>query len=431
MSGSTTGIRSRRVAAYALLAVATACAPGEVLPPGTPPTVAGELPSAEPAVRVGITVDSATATVGATTDFEILAGTRSLARSAAARVWTFRADAQGRVQGTSDTGESTGWQDAPVRVRAGQQGFVRIGDRHYRGEVLVRATPAGRVTAINIVDLEHYLLGVVPREMGRRPATEIEALKAQAIAARTYAVGNLRGRENQGFDFYATVMDQVYGGTVDEDSITNRSVWETRGEILTHAGRPILAYYASTCGGRTAAIEESWPWRAPLPYLRSMSDRVPGTDRYYCDTSNRFTWTTRWSRDELLAVLGQTLRAHTGNSALTPRRVDNVEVVSTNASERATLRLTVDGTPHMLRADSIRWVLRPQPGPAILNSSRVTAVEADRRDGEVVGLEIRGGGWGHAIGMCQVGAMGRARAGQRYDQILQAYYSNTQIQRLY
>jgi stage II sporulation protein D len=76
-------------------------------------------------------------------------------------------------------------------------------------------------------------------------------------------------------------------------------------------------------------------------------------------------------------------------------------------------------------------VLRPQPGPAILNSSRLFAVDAERRGGEVVSLEIRGGGWGHAIGMCQVGAMARARAGQRYDQILSAYYTDTRVSRLY
>ena len=86
---------------------------------------------------------------------------------------------------------------------------------------------------------------------------------------------------------------------------------ETDGEILTYNGAPILAYYSSTCGGQTAAIEDSWTNRQPLPYLRSVSDRIPGTDEYYCSTSNRFNWTTRWTRAQLLDVLGETLRAHT------------------------------------------------------------------------------------------------------------------------
>jgi stage II sporulation protein D len=87
--------------------------------------------------------------------------------------------------------------------------------------------------------------------------------------------------------------------------------------------------------------------------------------------------------------------------------------------------------PYTLRADSIRWILRPEPGPAILNSSRLTAVEASRDANGVSELEIRGGGWGHAIGMCQVGAINRARAGQTHEQILRTYYTGAVLQRLY
>jgi stage II sporulation protein D len=272
----------------------------------------------------------------------------------------------------------------------------------------------------------------VPREIGRLPANMIEAMKAQAVAARTYAVGNLAARESQGFDFYATVQDQVYGGIADEDSIVSRAVRETRGEILTHDGLPILAYYSSTCGGTTAAIEESWPWRAPLPYLKSVSDRVPGTDQYYCSTSNRFNWTTRWTRDQLLAVLGETLRLHTNGGVRSVRRVDDVRMTDRNSSDRVTVQLTADGTTYTLRADSVRWVLRPQPTGGILNSSKLAFLEASQgSDGAVQQLEVRGGGWGHAIGMCQVGAMGRARAGHTHEQILRAYYTGVELQRLY
>jgi len=99
--------------------------------------------------------------------------------------------------------------------------------------------------------------------------------------------------------------------------------------------------------------------------------------------------------------------------------------------ERAGLELTVDGNTFTLRGDSIRWVLRPAPGPAILNSSLLTAVATTSAEGQVERLAIEGGGWGHGIGMCQVGAMGRARAGQTYREILQAYYTDTAIERVY
>jgi stage II sporulation protein D len=425
-------IAQLRAAGFGLLLLALVlggCRPGEPVP--TRPLPPTGLPAAEPTVRVGITVDSAAAMVGATTDFDIrIAGGDVVARGRAGETWIFTSDGEGRLSARGPSG-ATQPRAASLRVMPSRDGALTIGGQQYRGEALIIQRQGGRVTALNVVDLEAYLLGVVPREIGRLPAALIEATKAQAVAARTYSVGNLGVRETHGFDFFATVADQVYGGVQDEDSIVNRAVRETRGEILTYNGTPILAYYASTCGGTTAAIEESWPWRAPLPYLRSVSDRIPGTDQYYCGTSNRFNWTTRWSREQLLAVLGETLRAHTNGRVTSVRRVDDLRLVSRNASDRATVSLTADGAQYTLRADSLRWVLRPQPGPAILNSSRLAAVEAKSDAGGVHELEIHGGGWGHAIGMCQVGAINRARTGQSHGEILRAYYSGVELQRLY
>ena len=417
---------------------AGSCRPGEPTGPAPPPAVpppavpppAG-LPTAEPRVRVGISIDTTAAVVGSPAAFEIrdAAGTVIAAGTPEAS-WTITADASGRLQARASDGR-TASGTPPLRVSARSGDVVTIGGRPFRGEILVQRRGGDRVTAINIVDLEAYLLGVVPREIGRRPANEIEAMKAQAVAARTYAIGNLGGRETLGFDFYATILDQVYGGLADEDSIVSRAVRETRGEIVSYRGQPILAYYSSTCGGRTAAIEDSWPWRAPLPYLRSVSDLIPGTDEAYCGFSSRYRWETRWTRPQLLAVLGETLRTHTGGRISAVRRVDDVEMAGSTDSGRATVRVTADGETFTLRADSVRWVLRPQPGPAILNSSLLSLVRATRSGGEVEALDVRGGGWGHGIGMCQVGAMGRARAGQRYDQILRAYYTDTDLTRLY
>jgi stage II sporulation protein D len=424
------GRRRATLLAALMLIAASGCRPGEPVPAAPRPPLAG-LPGAEPAVRVGITVDSAAAVVGATTAFAIrLAGGDVVARGGAQEIWTFTADEQGRITGRGPAGV-VGPAGTSIRVIPDAPGGLVIGGRQYRGEALIIARGGGRVSAVNVVDLELYLLGVVPREIGRLPASQIEALKAQAVAARTYAVGNLGGRASRGFDLYATVADQVYGGVADEDTVVNRAVRETRGEILTYQGTPILAYYSYTCGGATAAIEDSWPGRAPVPYLRGVSDRIPGSDQYYCSTSNRFTWTTHWTREQLLAVLGETLRAHTAGRVSSVRRVDGVAIADRNRSGRATVRLTADGATYLLRADSLRWVLRPQPGPAILNSSLLESVEAVTDADGVRELEIRGGGWGHAIGMCQVGAINRARAGQSYAQILRTYYSGVDLNRIY
>jgi stage II sporulation protein D len=420
----------RRSAWLMFAAAVAACTPGEPIPTGPSRPSAG-LPSAEPRVRVGIVVDSSTVMIGAATGFAIrVVGGDEVARGAAGETWTFSADAQGRLSGRGPGGVIRP-RVASLRVIPDQPGGLTIDGRRYRGEAMIIPRSGSRVSALNVVDLEAYLLGVVPREIGRLPAAQIEATKAQAVAARTYAIGNLGVRESLGFDFHATIMDQVYGGMADEDSIVNRAVRETQGEILTYNGAPILAYYSSTCGGRTAAIEDSWTGRQPLPYLRSVSDRIPGTDDFYCSTSNRFHWTTRWTRPQLLAVLGETLRTHTRGAVEAVSRVDDVRIVDRNASDRATVQLTADGHNYTLRADSIRWVLRPQPGPAILNSSLLHDLHAATGSSGVESLEVSGGGWGHAIGMCQVGAMGRARAGHRYDQILRAYYTGVEVRRLY
>ena len=416
-----------RGVAFVAVTVLAACTRGEPVP--TVPTTPGLPTGTEPLVRVGIDVDTDTSSISSSAAFVIeVAGGAELARGRAGEVFTFRNDA-GRLSARSDRGQSIAPQDGLVRVRADND-TVRIGARAYRGAALLRTTDDG-VTAINVLDLEQYLLGVVPREIGRRPANEIEAIKAQAVAARTYAIGNMNGRASLGFDFYATVSDQVYGGVADEDSIVSRGVRETRGEVLMYDGRPILAYYASTCGGRTAAIEESWPWRGPLPYLKSVSDRIPGSDEYYCSTSNRFHWETEWTRAQLLDVLGETLAAYTRNAVRDVERVTDVRVVARNDSERATIEITADGRSYVVRADSVRRVLRPE-GAALLNSSRIDDIDAVRDgDGAVQSLTVRGGGWGHAIGMCQVGAMGRARAGQSYREILGAYYRGAELERLF
>lgn len=416
----------------AITLLAAACTRGEPMPapPTTAPPPGAGLPGHEPVIRVGVVVDSATSGVSATARFTIEApGGDIIARGAPGETFVFRNDG-GRLVARSERGTTIGPQRGLLRVRAAND-TVRLGGRAYRGEALVQTTDEG-VSAINVVDLEAYLLGVVPREMGHRPASEIEALKAQAVAARTYAIGNLNGRSSHGFDFFATVADQVYGGVADEDSIVSRAVRETRGEIITHNGRPIIAYYSSTCGGRTASIEDSWPWGPSQPYLRSVSDRIPGTDDHYCDTSSRFHWDNEWTRPELLAVLGETLRAYTDGAVQRVDNVRDVRLADTNASGRAVVEIDADGRTYTVRADSVRRILLTEADGPILNSSLLFDIEAEHDDdGTVSRLHVSGGGWGHAIGMCQVGAMGRARAGQSYHEILTAYYTGVDIQRLY
>src|SRR6266567_4906184 len=128
---------------------------------------------------------------------------------------------------------------------------VRFGEKPYRGRIEVFANPRGALTVVNVIGLEDYVKGVVPNELSPGGFPAIEALKAQAIAARTYALRNRGQFMSQGYDLLPTTRSQVYRGLVSENSLSSRAVDETRGMIATFDGEPINALYTSTCGGRT------------------------------------------------------------------------------------------------------------------------------------------------------------------------------------
>ncbi len=140
---------------------------------------------------------------------------------------------------------------------------VRFNDKPYRGKIEVFANTRGALTVVNVIGLEDYVRGVVPNELSY-PA--LEALKAQAIAARTYALKNRGQFAAEGFDLLPTTRSQVYRGLTSETSLTSRAVDETRGLIATYKGEPINALYTSTCGGRTEDAENIF--NEAVPYLR-------------------------------------------------------------------------------------------------------------------------------------------------------------------
>jgi stage II sporulation protein D len=142
------------------------------------------------------------------------------------------------------------------------------GKGRYRGKIEIFPNAQGRLTVVNTLDLETYLRGVVPKEMGAWEFPNLEALKAQAVAARTYAVANRGKREADGFDMGDTVADQVYGGRDGEQSLTDRAVQETEGLFATYDGKPILALFMANCGGHTTDVADVFGGDAP--YLRAV-----------------------------------------------------------------------------------------------------------------------------------------------------------------
>lgn len=411
----------KRLVLAAAAVLATGCTVAG--PRAAPPDAVAPVLAAEPGVRVGLQVDASTVRV-ATTGAAVLVDEGGDVRARGSGPWSARAEGETLV--VSGPGETVRVERGIV-VRPDGDARLRIGDRTYRGAILLQPGPDG-VTAVNLLDLEAYLLGVVPLEIGAgRSPDELEAVKAQAIAARTYAVRHLGRRDALGFDFYASVMDQVYGGAGAEDPVASQAVRETRGQVVVYDGEPIEAYYHSTCGGRTAALDEVWPGDAP-PYLQSVSDRRPGGG-WFCESSSRFRWTEHWDAAGLESTLTRSY-ADRGVATGSVNRVESIEVTGRTPSGRAeAVRIRTNLGEHVVHGDSIRWILRPTPD-RILNSSAI-AFEPDVSGGRVTGLTVEGAGWGHGIGMCQVGALGRSRAGHSYRDILLTYYPGTRIAPLY
>ncbi|MDX1631592.1 MAG: SpoIID/LytB domain-containing protein [Thermoanaerobaculia bacterium] len=157
-----------------------------------------------------------------------------------------------------------------VRIEGSDGGGIRIGDHGYRGAILLYLNDRGLLNVVNEISLETYVRQVVPREMGPELYPELDALKAQAVAARTYTVRNLGEFLDEGYDICATPRCQVFGGMDAEHPRSDRAVRETEGQVMLWKDRPIDALYSSTCGGYTEDVSVVFPLKEGRPYLRGV-----------------------------------------------------------------------------------------------------------------------------------------------------------------
>lgn len=300
---------------------------------------------------------------------------------------------------------------------------LELNGKTYRGALEFHPQGSGFV-CINVLPLEEYLRGVVPLEMGRHDETKLEALKAQAVAARTYSVKRILARTGELFDLYSSVQDQVYGGAAAEHPMSDRAVRETAGILLLHGDSLALTYYHSTCGGKTASRHEVWGG-APIPYLISAPD-TDAAGNAWCRASRYMAWTQEWNLDALAAIVRKNLPDAGVRGAPAFRTLEAIEVRSRYADGRVNLLdIRTDRGTITVRGDKTRWALRPAPGTGrILESARF---DVEIRGGRAL---AKGSGFGHGVGMCQMGALGRAQAGQTYAQILGAYYPGTDLARM-
>ena len=303
-----------------------------------------------------------------------------------------------------------------------ENGFLSIDRHRYRGSIIL--CRGKKCTVINSINIEDYLRGVVPLEMGKVDSEEHEALKAQAVAARTFAAKRVRENHKGPFDLTATTADQVYGGADVETPEADSAISATAGLVLQWQDSLADIYYHSTCGGRTAANDEAWD-KPPCPYLRSENDNDED-GHPYCAFSPLFEWEESWSAGELSKMI-----RHTTAQALPGEDfkgdVRKIKVVKRFRSGRVeTCRLVGTKGTMECGGDKLRLILRRKNAAgAMLRSGNISIVKNGPRRFTVHGI-----GYGHGVGMCQMGAIGRAREGQTFDQILTAYFRGTEVRKM-
>ena len=287
----------------------------------------------------------------------------------------------------------------------------------YEGEFIVTAN-GNKVNAINIIGMEQYLRGVLPYEIGRLDESKFEALKAQAVAARTYAYKHYGSRTAQGFDIYADTRDQVYKGLQSATDLTDKAVRETEGVVMTYNGEFITAYYHSTCGGETEGVA-TWG-RPDHPYLKNKPDLRPdGTP--WCRESSYAEWTREFTEDELRDLF-QINAKEAKSNVPSFSSIQAINILDTLKSGRIhTLEVTTNNGKFTSKADKIRWLFKR--GGTILPSSFFRIHKSGNQ------WILKGKGFGHGVGLCQMGARARAQAGQSYIQILTHYYPGITLEK--
>ena len=279
---------------------------------------------------------------------------------------------------------------------------VYVNNKPYRGLLELSVADKG-ILVVNQLPLEEYLVGLINCEISS--AWPIEAVKSQAIIARTYALNRKNSRMNAPYHLESSVIDQVYNGILIEDNRARRAVLETSGEVLTFGGEIMQAFYHSSCGGQTEDSENVWG--ASLSYLK-------GVECQYCLTSPSGTaWECKLSLKELEERLRLGGHKVSGLYDIKPGplnlrgRLANVSLLAAKGS------VTITG-------DQFRKAV----GYGVIKSTRFIMKNNNNE------ITFSGSGNGHGVGLCQWGSKQRALDGFTSGEILAYYYPGTQLKKL-
>lgn len=412
-----------------------------------------DIPATVPRVRVGLVDAAAEAELAVSTACTIRSkqGGFLISKGSPGQVYSVSATADNKLVCQFGGGERV-IVDEPVvfepdtgrgactvfGVMVGKDSFWRRNDdRSYRGMIEVSAH-GSTVRLVNVLSMEEYLYSVVPSEM---PSTwPFEALKAQAVAARSEAMHKLGRHKADGYDFCSDVHCQAYSGVERETAATTLAVDETRGMVLYADGRPIDAVYSSCCGGHT---QDNIFGREPrtIPYFKGTPDMVPPEETFplspagleswlkdppagiFCNIpefarSSNFRWVRIYTAAEMDAFA-----ARLGDVG----RVSKIVITKRNPSGHiAALKLIGSRSSYLIEKElNIRKALGD------LRSSMFKVEARYDRDQNPLQFVFYGGGWGHGVGMCQAGACGLAQKGKSYKDILVHYFKAAELKKMY
>ncbi len=286
-----------------------------------------------------------------------------------------------------------------VRIKPVGTANIYVNNRKFRGDIDIIRTEKTKLLVINHVDIEDYVSGVLYHEVSH--LWPLEALKAQAIASRTFAVYKTIESLGHDYDMTSDIYSQVYGGKTSERYKTSKAVRETKGKILIYKDKVLPAYFHATCGGETE--DASLLWNVDMPPLK-------GRPCPYCQRSPHFKWSATISLRDIEAGLTK------GGSKI--KDIQDIKILAKDRSGRVS-EVNVVGTlgNETISANRFRLAV----GPNILRSANFDVVIKGNS------AVFSGKGWGHGVGMCQWGAYYMSKKGFSCDDILQFYYPGAVI----
>ncbi len=301
------------------------------------------------------------------------------------------------------------YADEEIDIIPAKPETLTVEKKKYAGALrIVRRDSA--LLGVNVVDLEDYVVGVIGAEMGSE--SHREALAVQAIISRGFGVRQVdeehKSKAKRWFDVYDDTRDQVYAGLGKATSAVRKAVEETRGKVLLYEGKPFTTYFHSTCGGHTEPVEDIFGGSPFKP--------LSGVACAWCEKSRLYEWTAKYTETEvrdLLVKAGQKL----GD-------VKKIEVVDRMEHGRVKMvKVWSTGAPKPIEVTG--KALREALDVDKLLSTKFEVV----RDGD--GFVFTGHGWGHGVGLCQIGAMKMAEKGKKAEEILETYYPGAQVEAAY